>query len=201
MWLAFQFSGGHFLQHLDLIAYTIIGAALIIGGSAAMNNYIDRDIDPIMKRTRKRPTVTGRFKPNVVLTISLSFLIVGEILLFTASFAAGMWGLIGILAYVVLYTIWAKRRYVSNTVVGSISGAIPPVIGWAAVEPSLSFGTLALFLIMFAWQPPHFYALAMKRKNEYSAANIPMLPVVKGFKRTKVSMLIWILLLLPLPFF
>ncbi|HWL25577.1 MAG TPA: heme o synthase [Ureibacillus sp.] len=200
MWLAFQFTGGHFLQHLDLIAYTIIGAALIIGGSAAMNNYIDKDIDPIMKRTSKRPTVTGRFSPSVVMTISLSFLIVGEILLFTASFAAGMWGLIGIVAYVLLYTIWAKRKYVSNTVIGSISGAIPPVIGWAAVEPSLSFGAFALFLIMFAWQPPHFYALAMRRKNEYSAANIPMLPVVKGFKRTKVSMLVWILLLLPLPF-
>ncbi|KGR80474.1 heme o synthase [Ureibacillus manganicus] len=200
MWLAFQFTGGHFLQHINLIAYTIFGAALIIGGSAAMNNFLDKDIDPIMKRTKNRPTVTGRFKPNVVLTISLSFLIVGEILLFTASFSAGMWGLIGILAYVVLYTIWAKRRYVSNTVIGSISGAIPPVIGWAAVEPTLSFGALALFLIMFAWQPPHFYALAMRRKNEYSAANIPMLPVVKGFKRTKVSMLLWILLLFPLPF-
>ena len=200
MWLAFQFTGGHFLQHLNLIAYTILGAALIIGGSAAMNNFLDKDIDPIMKRTKNRPTVTGRFKPNVVLTISLSFLTVGEILLFTASFSAGMWGLIGILAYVVLYTIWAKRRYVSNTVIGSISGAIPPVIGWAAVEPALSFGALALFLIMFAWQPPHFYALAMRRKNEYSAANIPMLPVVKGFKRTKVSMLLWILLLFPLPF-
>lgn len=200
IWLAFQFTGGHFLQHLDLIAYTMVGTALIIGGSAAMNNYLDKDIDPIMKRTRTRPTVTGRFKPNVVLAISLSFLIVGEILLFTASNAAGMWGLIGILAYVVLYTIWAKRRYVSNTVIGSISGAVPPVIGWAAVEPSLSFGALALFLIMFAWQPPHFYALAMRRKNEYSAANIPMLPVVKGFRRTKVSMLIWIVFLFPLPF-
>ncbi|KGR92194.1 protoheme IX farnesyltransferase [Ureibacillus massiliensis 4400831 = CIP 108448 = CCUG 49529] len=200
MWLAFQFTGLHFLQYLDLIAYTMLGAALIIGGSAAMNNYIDQDIDPIMKRTKARPTVTGRFKPNIVLTISLSFLIVGEILLFTASIVAGMWGLIGILAYVVLYTIWAKRRFVSNTVVGSISGAIPPIIGWAAVDPTFSWETLALFLIMFAWQPPHFYALAMKRKNEYSAANIPMLPVVKGFRRTKISMLLWILLLIPLPF-
>nr|WP_106783994.1 heme o synthase [Lysinibacillus timonensis] len=200
MWLAFQLTGGHFLQHLDLIAYTMLGAALIIGGSGAMNNYIDQDIDPIMKRTKTRPTVTGRFKPKVVLIISLSFLFVGEILLFTASIAAGMWGLIGILAYVVLYTIWAKRKFVSNTVVGSISGAVPPVMGWAAVDPSLSLGTLALFLIMFAWQPPHFYALAMKRTNEYSAANIPMLPVVKGFKRTKLSMLLWILLLLPIPF-
>lgn len=200
MWLAFQFTDGHFLQHLDLILCTLFGAAFIIAGSGAMNNYIDHDIDPLMKRTKSRPTVTGRFKQRHVLAVSLSFLIVGEILLFTAAPAAGMWGLVGIIAYVVLYSMWSKRRFVSNTVVGSISGAIPPIIGWSAVEPSLSFGALALFLIMFAWQPPHFYALAMKRTEEYRAASIPMLPVVKGFKRTKVSMLCWILLLLPLPF-
>lgn len=200
MWLAFQFTGGHFLQELDVIFCTMVGAALIIGGSGAMNNFIDQDIDPIMKRTKARPTVTGRFKPSLVLTIALSFLFVGEILLFAASFAAGMWGLAGILAYVVLYSMWSKRKHVSNTIVGSISGAIPPIIGWAAVEPALGLGAIALFLIMFAWQPPHFYALAMKRTEEYRAANIPMLPVVKGFKRTKYSMLFWILLLLPLPF-
>lgn len=200
MWLAFQFTDRHFLQAFDLIFYTMLGAALIIGGSGAMNNFIDQDIDPMMKRTMARPTVTGRFKPSLVLTIALSFLFVGEILLFTASLAAGMWGLAGILSYVVIYSMWSKRRHVSNTVVGSISGAIPPIIGWAAVEPALGSGVLALFLIMFAWQPPHFYALAMKRTPEYRAANIPMLPVVKGFRRTKYSMVFWILLLLPLPF-
>ena len=200
MWLAFQFTGGHFLQSFDVIFCTMVGAALIIGGSGAMNNFIDQDIDPLMKRTMARPTVTGRFNPSYVLTIALSFLFVGEILLFTASFAAGMWGLAGILSYVVLYSMWSKRRHVGNTVIGSISGAIPPIIGWTAVDPALGSGALALFLIMFAWQPPHFYALAMKRTPEYRAANIPMLPVVKGFKRTKYSMVFWILLLLPLPF-
>lgn len=200
MWLAFQITNVNFLHNLDLLFYTLFGAALIIAGSAAMNNYIDRDIDPVMKSKKGRPTVTGRFTPSAVLITSFSFLIVGEILLFMASTSAGVWGLAGIISYVVLYSMWSKRKHVSNTVVGSISGAIPPLIGWAAVEPSLSFGALALFLIMFAWQPPHFYALAMKRTEEYRAANIPMLPVVKGFKRTKVSMLLWILLLFPLPF-
>ncbi|MCZ8536433.1 heme o synthase [Paenisporosarcina quisquiliarum] len=200
LWLAFQFSNRHFLDELDLMFYTLFGAALIIAGSAAMNNFIDRDIDPIMSRTKSRPTVTGRFKPTAVLSVALTFLVVGEILLFMASVSAGVWGLAGIISYVVLYTMWSKRKHVSNTIVGSISGAIPPVIGWAAVEPTLGWGALSLFLIMFAWQPPHFYALAMKRTEEYRAAGIPMLPVIKGFAHTKRSMLLWILVLFPLPF-
>lgn len=200
MWLAFQFTDRNFLRELDILFLTLIGSGMIIAGSAAMNNFIDRDIDPVMKSKKGRPTVTGRFSPSAVLITSFTLLIVGEILLFTASTSAGVWGLAGIVSYVVLYSMWSKRKHVSNTIVGSISGAIPPVIGWAAVEPSLGFGALALFLIMFAWQPPHFYALAMKRTEEYRAANIPMLPVVKGFKRTKVSILLWILLLFPLPF-
>ena len=200
LWLAFQFSNRHFLDELDLMFYTLVGAALIIAGSAAMNNFIDQDIDPIMARTKSRPTVTGRFKPTAVLSVALSFMVVGEILLFMASVSAGVWGLAGIISYVVLYTMWSKRKHVSNTIVGSISGAIPPVIGWAAVEPALGWGALSLFLIMFAWQPPHFYALAMKRTEEYRAAGIPMLPVIKGFAHTKRSMLLWILVLFPLPF-
>ena len=200
MWLAFQFTDRNFLRELDILFYTLIGSGMIIAGSAAMNNFIDRDIDPVMKSKKGRPTVTGRFSPSSVLITSFSLMIIGEILLFMASTSAGVWGLAGIVSYVVLYSMWSKRKHVSNTIVGSISGAIPPVIGWAAVEPSLGFGALALFLIMFAWQPPHFYALAMKRTEEYRAANIPMLPVVKGFKRTKVSILLWILLLFPLPF-
>lgn len=200
LWLAFQFSNRNFLFELDLLFYTIAGTALIIAGSAAMNNYIDRDIDPIMSRTKSRPTVTGRFKPSSVLILSISFMVIGEVLLFSATTSAGLWGIAGILSYVVLYSMWSKRKHVGNTIVGSISGAIPPLIGWAAVEPSLGAGALALFLIMFAWQPPHFYALAMRRTEEYRAAGIPMLPVVKGFARTKKSIIAWILLLFPLPF-
>jgi len=200
MWLAFQLTGRSFIQEFDLVLLTIGGSAFIIAGSAAMNNWIDQDIDPIMKRTRKRPTVTGRFSSSMVLTIALTLLVVGELLLFMASTSAGVWGLAGIISYVVLYSMWSKRKYVSNTVVGSISGAIPPIIGWAAIEPVIGWEAWALFLIMFIWQPPHFYALAMKRTEEYRAANIPMLPVIKGFKRTKLSMLLWVIALLPVPF-
>ncbi|MFD1031099.1 heme o synthase [Metaplanococcus flavidus] len=200
LWLAFQFSGVNFLQHMDILVYTLVGSALIIAGSAAMNNYIDTDIDPLMASKRSRPTVTGRFKPSAVLALAVSFIVLGEIFLFSASVSAGVLGIAGILAYVVLYSMWSKRKHVSNTIVGSISGAIPPLIGWAAVEPTLGTGAWALFLIMFIWQPPHFYALAMKRTEEYRAANIPMLPVVKGFHRTKKSMLAWVIFLFPLPF-
>ncbi|MCZ2257146.1 heme o synthase [Sporosarcina sp. G11-34] len=200
LFLAMQLSGLSFLQNLDLLFFALGGSGLIIAGSAALNNLIDRDIDPIMSRTKLRPTVTGRFKASSVWALAFTFIVVGEVLLFSASVSAGLWGLAGIFSYVVLYSMWSKRKHVGNTVVGSISGAIPPLIGWAAVEPSLGMGAWALFLIMFIWQPPHFYALAMRRTDEYRAANIPMLPVVKGFARTKKSMLGWVLLLFPLPF-
>lgn len=200
MWLAFQLTGRSFIQDFHLVVFAMLGTALIIAGSAAMNNWIDQDIDPIMKRTRKRPTVTGRFSSPLVLTIALTLIVVGEILLFMASTSAGIWGLAGIISYVVLYSMWSKRKHVSNTIVGSISGAIPPLIGWAAIEPVIGWEAWALFLIMFIWQPPHFYALAMRRTEEYRAANIPMLPVVKGFKRTKLSILLWVIALFPVPF-
>lgn len=200
LFLAIQLSNERFFQNLDVLFFALGGTGLIIAGSAALNNLIDRDIDPIMSRTKSRPTVTGRFKAPPVLALALTFIVVGEFLLFSASFAAGLWGLAGVFSYVVLYSMWSKRKHVGNTVVGSISGAIPPLIGWAAFEPSLGAGAWALFLIMFIWQPPHFYALAMRRTEEYRAANIPMLPVVKGFARTKKSMLGWVLLLFPLPF-
>lgn len=198
--LAIQLSPLKFLAHLDLLFFALAGSGLIIAGSAALNNLIDRDIDPIMSRTKSRPTVTGRFNATAVLALALTFIIIGELFLFLGSTTAGLWGLAGVFSYVVLYSMWSKRKHVSNTVVGSISGAIPPLIGWAVVDPSLGAGAWALFLIMFIWQPPHFYALAMRRTEEYRAANIPMLPVVKGFTRTKISMLGWVILLFPLPF-
>ncbi|GIN37666.1 MULTISPECIES: heme o synthase [Heyndrickxia] len=201
MWLALVVTNQHFLQSLDTVILTLLGSALIIAGSCSINNYIDRDIDPIMSRTKSRPTVTGKMSGAKVLTIGLSFITVGTILLFFTSITAGVIGIIGIFSYVVLYSMWSKRLYVSNTIVGSISGAVPPLIGWAAVDPNLDIMAWVLFLMMFIWQPPHFYALAMKRCEEYRAANIPMLPVVKGFEVTKRHIVFWVACLLPLPFF
>ncbi len=201
LWLALHFTGRSFLDNLDIVFFTITGSSLIIAGACALNNYIDRDIDLFMERTKSRPTVTGKLNPSKVAILSLSFIALGTILLMLTTITAAIIGLLGVFSYIVLYTMWSKRRYVSNTIIGNISGAVPPLIGWAAVDAKLSVMAWVIFLIVFFWQPPHFYALAMRRVDEYRAANIPMLPVVKGFKATKRSIYLWIIALFPLPFF
>ncbi|MEH7387968.1 heme o synthase [Bacillus sp. JJ1521] len=201
VWLALFFTGKSFLAELDIVLYTLIGSALVIGGSCAVNNYYDRDIDHVMERTKVRPTVTGRINPNHVLGLGIILILIGTGFLLLTTVTAAVIGLIGAFSYIYLYTIWSKRRYTINTVIGSISGAVPPLIGWAAIDPELHIIAWFLFLIMFIWQPPHFLALAMRRVEEYRAAGIPMLPVVHGFAMTKRQIMIWILCLLPLPFY
>jgi heme o synthase len=200
LWLALHFTNNRFLDNLDIVFFTLLGSSLIIAGSCSINNYIDRDIDPLMERTKDRPTVTGKFDPTKVLILGLFLVLIGTILLALTTWTAVVIGIIGVFSYVVLYTLWSKRQYVSNTIVGSVSGAVPPLIGWAAVDGNLSIIAWSLFIIMFFWQPPHFYALAMRRVEEYRAAGIPMLPVVKGFKTTKNHINLWVAALLPLPF-
>lgn len=201
LWLALHFSSKSFFGNLDLVFYTLIGSGLIIAGACALNNYIDRDIDPLMERTKKRPTVTGNVNPTRVAALSFLLIIAGTLFLMMTTITAVVIGLVGVFSYIVPYTIWSKRRYVSNTVIGSFSGAVPPLIGWAAVDSNLDTMAWILFLIMFFWQPPHFYALAMRRVEEYRTAGVPMLPVIKGLKTTKRHIYIWIAALLPLPFF
>ncbi len=201
LWLALHFSGMRFLDNLDIVFFTLAGSALIIAGSCSINNFYDRDIDPYMERTKGRPTVNGKVQPLNALWLGLALITIGTMFLFLTTLTAAVIGIIGVFSYVVLYTMWSKRLYVSNTIVGSISGAVPPLIGWAAIDPGLSPIAWALFALMFAWQPPHFYALAMRRVEEYRAAGIPMLPVVKGFKVTKIHIVLWVAALLPIPFF
>ncbi|EGY0107444.1 protoheme IX farnesyltransferase, partial [Listeria monocytogenes] len=201
MWLAFQLNGISFIQNVDVIFFTIVGSALIVAASGAFNNVIDRDIDGIMERTKNRPTMTGKISGKRALMVALVLGVVGTIMLFMTTWQAGVLGVIGVFLYVVVYSLYAKRKLVSNTVIGSFSGAVPPLIGWFAVEPTFSIVPIMLFLVMFCWQPPHFYAIAIKRKEEYAAAGIPMLPVVKGIERTKKSMFFWVILLTILPFF
>jgi heme o synthase len=199
IWLALHFTGQSFLGNLDIVLLTVIGSSLIIAGSCSINNYIDRDIDPLMERTKARPTVTGRIEPSKVLLLGIILIGLGTMCLLFTTMTATVIGLLGVFSYVVLYSLWSKRQLVSNTIIGSVSGAVPPLIGWAAVDGNLDMIAWALFIIMFIWQPPHFYALAMRRVEEYRAAGIPMLPVVKGFKTTKIHILLWVALLLPTP--
>lgn len=201
VWLALHFSGLSFLSNLDVVFYTLAGSALIMAGSCSFNNYYDRDIDHLMERTKNRPTVTGKVQPSKVLALSFGLIAAGLILLALTNMTTAILGACGVFAYVVLYTMVFKRRFVSNTIIGSISGAVPPLIGWAAVDPGLDKIAWVLFAIMFLWQPPHFYALAMRRVEEYRAAGVPMLPVVKGFKAAKRSIMLWIICLMFIPFF
>ncbi|BCU52037.1 heme o synthase [Staphylococcus auricularis] len=200
-WLAVVLTNHSFLSSIPQILIMLVGATLIMGGACALNNYYDQDIDSIMPSKQKRPTVNDRISDRNLLILSFGMMLIGEALLFVLNVPSGVIGLIGIVGYVSFYSIWSKRHTVWNTVVGSFPGAVPPLIGWAAIEGSLSLTAIVLFLVVFCWQPIHFYALAIKRKDEYSLANIPMLPSVKGFNRTRVSMFIWLVCLLPLPFF
>lgn len=185
-----------FSKVLDVIL-AIIGTALVIGAAGAFNNLYDRDIDSIMERTKTRPTVTGELSANTVLWIAvvMSILGIGALLLTTP--LAGFLGFLGLFLYVVPYTIWTKRRTVYNTEVGSLSGAMPPLIGWAAIHPDITHpAILGLFVISVIWQMPHFYAIAIRRHEEYKAANVPMLPVVKGVKRTYIQTNVYLVILI-----
>lgn len=201
LWLALYFMGEGFLENLHIVFFTLFGSALVIAGSCSINNFIDRDIDQFMERTKTRPTVTGTMEAKRVLWLGIIFITVGTLSLLMTTVTAAIVGLIGAITYIFLYTMWSKRNYTLNTVVGSISGAVPPVIGWTAVDPDFHVVPLVLFLIMFIWQPPHFLALAMKRCEEYREAGIPMLPVVHGFAMTKRQIVVWVACLLPLPFY
>lgn len=200
-WLALHFTGSSFIAHWPTFLLTMVGTAFIIAGGCILNNWYDRDIDPVMSRTQTRPTVTGTISLSNVKTMGIVVSIVGFLLLLFTTVEAALLGAFGWFVYVILYTMWSKRRYTINTVIGSFSGAVPPLIGWAAIEPGLRLEALILFLIMFIWQPPHFLALAMKKKDEYKAANIPMLPVVHGFGITKRQMVVYVACLLPLPIY
>lgn len=182
-----------FFDKIGHIVLALIGSSLVIGAAGVFNNLYDRDIDGIMERTKGRPTVTGVVGTTSGILIGSWIAIVGLIALYVASPLAALLGFLGLFLYVVPYTMWTKRRTVYNTEIGSLSGAMPPLIGWAAISSDmLNPSIIALFLMMVIWQMPHFYAIAIRRMEEYRAANIPMLPVVKGMRRTYVQMNVYL---------
>lgn len=200
-WLALHFTGGSLFANSKLFWLTIIGSTILMGGALVLNNWYDVDIDTVMKRTQQRPTVTGHFSLRTVLGIGITLSAVGLIMLLFTTFEAAVYGFIGWFTYVVMYTMWTKRKYTLNTVIGSVSGAVTPMIGWAAIAPAYHIVPIMLFMILFIWQMPHTFAIAMRKYNEYKAANVAMLPVVRGFKMTKRQMFVYIACLLPLPFY
>jgi heme o synthase len=180
---------------LDVL-FVLIGTILVIGAAGTFNNIYDRDIDAIMERTKGRPTVTGDINVRSALWLGIVMAVLGMIALAFTTPLAAVLGFLGLFFYVVPYTMLTKRRTIYNTEVGSISGAMPPLIGWAAMTGTLTHPAIAaLFIIQVIWQMPHFYAIAIRRHDEYKAARIPMLPVVKGVKRTYTQTNIYLVLL------
>src|SRR5262245_25157145 len=181
-----MFVGAQGVPPLGDLAVLITGLALACGGASALNHVLDRDIDSLMgERTRARPVTAGRVLPSYALEFglvlsALSFvLLAGLVNLLTATLA-----LVGNLFYVVVYTRWLKRTTPQNIVIGGAAGAVPPLVGWAAATGNLTLPAISLFLIVFFWTPPHFWALALLIKRNYAAAGIPMLPVVRGERET-----------------
>ena len=182
---------------LSLVA--ILSIAVGAGASAALNMWYDADIDRIMSRTRSRPIPSGRVTPEEALVFGLVLSVFSVMTLGIAVnwFAAGLLAFT-IFFYAVVYTMWLKRSTPQNIVIGGASGALPPVIGWASVTGSVSLEPLVLFLIIFMWTPPHFWALALWRETDYGRAGVPMMPNVKGVDATRLQILLYALVLAPL---
>jgi heme o synthase len=192
--VATMYVAGH--PSLGLVALTCLGGALSAGGAGAINHALDRDLDAVMKRTARRPVASGRVSPRAA--------IVYGVLLGCASFAllaltvnalAAVLAMSGLLGYVLVYTLWLKRSTPQNIVIGGAAGAVPPLVGWAAVTGELGGAPLYLFAIIFYWTPPHFWALSLLMKDEYAKAGVPMMPVVRGEAETRRQILLYSILL------
>ncbi|WP_080873633.1 heme o synthase [Oceanobacillus timonensis] len=189
------------LEKLPEILFAFLGSIFVIGAAGAFNNLYDRDIDAVMERTKGRPTVTGEIKPGTVLWLGIIMAVAGIILLCLTTPLAGFLGFLGLFFYVFPYTMWSKRRTVYNTEIGSISGAMPPLIGWAAMYPDIMHpAILGLFVITIIWQMPHFYSISIRKHEEYKAAGVPMLPVVKGVRRTYIQTNIYLIVMFGISF-
>jgi protoheme IX farnesyltransferase len=184
---------------LSLILYTLLGGALASAGASVLNSYVDSDIDHLMSRTSRRPTVTGLVSPQETLFFglalsTLSFLVFA---LFVNTLSAAL-STIGILYYVFFYTLYLKRATIHNIIIGGAAGAIPPLVGWTAVTNSLDLGAFYLFAIIFFWTPPHTWALALLVTKDYANARVPMLPVVVGERETTYQIFLYTVLLITL---
>ena len=184
--------------HPFAAALAVLAIALGSGAAGAINMWYERDLDALMTRTANRPLPAGRVAPDDALALGVLLSIFSVLLMaVSTNYVAAALLAAAILFYVFVYTIWLKRRTPQNIVIGGAAGAFPPIIGWAAVTGDVSAVGIALFLLIFLWTPPHFWALALYRSDDYRRAGVPMLPVVAGPRETKRQMLIYTLVLLP----
>lgn len=193
MWLA----AGSALA-ISQVSLTLLGVWLASASAGMLNNYVDRDIDRLMSRTAHRATAAGRVEPEQVLRLGLA--LAGAaflVLVLNCNLLTAVLAMATIYIYVVVYTLWLKRSTDLCTEIGGVAGALPPLIGWAAVSGDIGLPAILLFVVMFLWQPPHFWVLALLRADEYRKAGIPMLPVTAGPMITKAKMLLYTAALLP----
>ena len=185
------------LDNWDLL-HIIIAGALASAGSSALNHYYDRDIDPLMERTSSRPIPSGRIKPNSVLIYGLSVSVISVVYgAITLNYISAFFIALGIFFYVIIYTVWLKRLNASNIVIGGFAGSAASMAGWSAATGSMDVLGFLIGFLVFVWTPSHFWCLAMKMKDEYSEAKVPMLPVLIGMQKTSTYILINTLILLP----
>ncbi len=186
----------HGMPSVWLILLTLAGGTLAAGGANTINCYLDRDIDGIMARTRKRPLPAGSISPERALLFGVGLGVASfAILAAGVNLLSAELAMAALAFYVLVYTVWLKRSSVQNIVIGGAAGAMPPLVGWAAVRGSLDWPVLVLFGIIFLWTPPHFWALALRYRTDYAKAGVPMLPVVRGEAETNRQILLYSVLL------
>ena len=190
---------------LGLVLVTVLGGSLAAGGANAINMVVDRDIDALMERTRNRPLVTGELTPRAALTFALGLEVAAFALLWwQVNLLSAVLAVSACLFYVFVYTLWLKRTSRQNIVIGGAAGAVPTLIGWTAVTGELAWAPVVLFGVIFFWTPPHFWALAIRYREDYSAASVPMLPSVAddatvGRQIVAYTVIVWALSLLFIP--
>jgi protoheme IX farnesyltransferase len=179
-----------------LVAVTVVGGFLSAGGAGAFNHWYDRDIDAAMGRTASRPVPSGRISPRAALIYAFALQLASFAILWAAvNLLAAVLAALGFVWYTLVYTVWLKRRSPQNIVIGGAAGAVPPLVGWAAVTGSVAPNALYLFAIVFYWTPPHFWALSLLMKDEYARVGVPMMPVVHGETETRRQIVLYTLLL------
>jgi protoheme IX farnesyltransferase len=184
------------LPSLWLVGATVLGGTLAAGGANAMNMVADRDIDRVMLRTRNRPLASGRLTARAALTFAIGIEVAAFAFLWaTVNLLSAALAVAACLFYVFVYTLWLKRSSASNIVIGGAAGAVPVLVGWTAVTNSLDWPPVVLFAVIFYWTPPHFWALAIRYRDDYARAHVPMLPVVASLRTTAVRIVLYTVLL------